>query len=122
MNNTSLLDLLLDAVLFKYHDDPCAPGVSIAKLHDGRFYASIVRYKEQYGKGKEVIHQATESSSDIALKIIAHQFVFLNEKSEPTPIEKLRNHLGPPLSPENQKKMRTMFDLIEDNWKNGIKE
>lgn len=47
---------LIRAVVDKYPDDPCTPSVTLSWLPDRQeWYASVVRYHERFGMGKQVV-------------------------------------------------------------------
>jgi hypothetical protein len=71
-----LLTMLLQAVHAEYPQDKCRPGLVLSYLaRDGKFYASIVRYRGEMGEGKHVILARTETTAADALTKLAEDFV-----------------------------------------------
>lgn len=65
MDTTGRLDKLTKAVTAIYADDPSAPSVLMAWVESKQvFYGSIVRYRERFGGGKQVVIKADGSSTD----------------------------------------------------------
>jgi hypothetical protein len=53
------LDLTLKSITELYPTDPTMPGMSLAWLPDKQlYYASIVRFRENYGGSRQVIYKA----------------------------------------------------------------
>lgn len=89
MDNTqTLLETLTKAIVFKYSDDKTAPGVTVSALK-GRFYASIVRYDGAFGKGKNVVCNATEDTLPLALQSVANKFLGTVKQAPKNPIDEL---------------------------------
>lgn len=57
-------DLVL-SVVAAYPDDPSKPSVVMSYVDD-RFYMSVVRYRERFGQGKQVVCKATGETLDAA--------------------------------------------------------
>lgn len=56
-----LWDLLV-AVREQYPDDPSAPGIHVSCIGPREFYASVQRFHERMGKGKEIVVGLTGQS------------------------------------------------------------
>lgn len=75
MNIEVLLDKLLKAVKFKFDTDPTAPGVVTAVLGNGKYYVSVVRFTQSFGKGKVVVCKAQAETLLAALTEAAQKFL-----------------------------------------------
>lgn len=69
------LELLARAISEQWDTDPTTPGLVCAflpyKEPSERFYVSVVRYDQHFGKGKRVIYNAHGSSFDAAARAVA---------------------------------------------------
>ena len=66
----STLESLVDELFDAYPDDPCSPGVTIAKIKETprpRYYVSVVRYDRPLGEGRRVV--VSWRAEDLALAI-----------------------------------------------------
>jgi hypothetical protein len=116
----TLLELITAAVQFKFASDPSAPGVLVSKIRNGNIYVSVLRFMSPFGKDKEVAYKAEEKSLLLALESVALQIV-AQDRLYRNPMDDLREYVLPELSPLNKGKMRQMWDIVEDNIKNGVK-
>lgn len=90
MDNTeTLLKTLTKAVVFKYQNDPTTPGVTVASLRNGKFYASVVRYDGAIATGKKVVCNATADSIPDALKAVATKFLGTVKQGPKNPVDEL---------------------------------
>lgn len=83
-----LMNKLILAINFKYHDDMVAPGLIISALKKG-YYCSVVRYPEgAAGCNKQVVCKATEKTLESALENVARQFVHMTTVQQ-NPLQEL---------------------------------
>lgn len=68
------LELLASAATALFGEDPSAPSVVCSKLPNGKFYVSVVRYTEPFGKGKTVVHKACEETAEAAIDQMLQAF------------------------------------------------
>jgi hypothetical protein len=87
----NLLQSIMEAVQFKFPNDPSAPGVLVSRLKNGEIYVSVVRFKAAFGKEKTVQYKAKEKTLGKALENIATQIV--SDTVAKNPIEQLRDQL-----------------------------
>lgn len=87
MSNDELLELLTQAVSFKYPTDAVRPGVIVSSLRNGQFYVAVHRYGSTV-KNKEIVHKATCANLGEALKKVSTQVV--GKQSQDNPVDKLR--------------------------------
>ena len=66
--SADILTTLLLAVRQVYSADPSGAGVVVAALGQGEFYASVCRYREPYGKSKQVVASAKGKTAAEALR------------------------------------------------------
>lgn len=90
MTNDELLDLLTQAVSFKYPTDAVRPGVIVSSLRNGSYYVAVHRFGNTV-KNKEIVHKATCISLSEALKKVSVQVV---GKQGTNPVDKLRDALA----------------------------
>lgn len=85
-----LMDLICNAVSFKYADDQTSPGLTVSKLKNGVYYVSVVRYKRAFGQDKVVAFKAQSTSSLVeALTDLAKQ-VAEDGAQKRNPLDELR--------------------------------
>ena len=85
------LELLARAISEQWATDPTTPGLVCAflpyKEPSERFYVSVVRYDQHFGKGKRVIYSAHGSSFDAAARAVA------KDLTRPTALSELTSAL-----------------------------
>lgn len=81
-----------------FKDDPTRAGLVFAWV-DGKHYLSIVRYTEQYGKGKEVVLSTEHEYMDIAICNLTERW----EAVKPTLLTK-------------KGKLKRKRDELDQNW------
>lgn len=81
----------MEAIGAEYHKDPTRAGLVTAKLADGRYYVSIVRYTDSYGGGKKVVIKKYGEDLEITLREAAKEWHTL---VTPPPIVDLVKKLG----------------------------
>ena len=87
-----LFTKLMKAVSYSFKEDATRPGVVFSVLRDGSFYASVVRYGNQFPRGKEVVCKAQASDPTMALKGLS--VIFLDTiRKEVNPIVDLMNEV-----------------------------
>lgn len=68
----SILEIFLQALTELYPLDKCAPGIVCAWIKDkGKFYASIARYEDYNGQGKQILSHAYGDTPEEAIKALA---------------------------------------------------
>lgn len=68
------LESLIDRLVKHYVDDPSTPSVVLSFLPNGHWYASIVRYREPFGLGKQVMASAEGETLSEAIHKIAQTY------------------------------------------------
>jgi hypothetical protein len=91
-NFDKLLANLTSAVSYSFRKDATSPGVLVSTLKDGSFYASVVRYGNQFPKGKEVVCKAKGSDLVAVLTALANEFLGLAPQNK-NPLDLLRECL-----------------------------
>lgn len=89
----SLMNLITEAIQFKFASDPSSPGLLISKLKTGDRYVSVVRFKSAFGKDKVVAFKAREPSLLEALSNVAKQIANDGANAR-NPVDELRAQLG----------------------------
>lgn len=74
METHLLINKLILAISYKYHEDKTSPNLTISALKKG-YYCSIVRYSGAFGTYKEVVCKANADTLDAAVQDVANQFV-----------------------------------------------
>jgi hypothetical protein len=59
-----VLNEILDLLAKSFPDDPSAPSVVLAKLPNGKFYGSLVRYEKPFGEGRQVLFKKAADDLD----------------------------------------------------------
>lgn len=89
-----LMDLICNAISYKFADDQTSPGLTISKLKNGIYYVSVVRYKSAFGKDKIVEFKAQSTLSLIdALNMLAKQIVDDGSQKR-NPLDELRAQMS----------------------------
>lgn len=65
------LEALIEAIVNHYASDPSTPSVTLSCVN-GRWYASIIRYREPYGEGKQVLAKCTDDTLLGAIQGVAN--------------------------------------------------
>lgn len=74
METQQLINKLILAISYKYHEDKTSPNLTISALKKG-YYCSIVRYSNNYGTSKEVVCKANADTLEAAVQDVANQFI-----------------------------------------------
>ena len=73
------MEELLKSVQAAYAEDSSGAGLSIAWLADTEeYYASVVRYAERFGRGKQVICSARSADLESCLRGLREQWEALH--------------------------------------------
>lgn len=88
MDTKVLIEKLTKALSFKYPNDRSMPGVTIAFLRNGNFYASLVRYQPD----KKVIHKGEDKDLNRLLTRLGKELVGNKERN---PMDELNDALSP---------------------------
>lgn len=89
----SMMDLITDAIQFKFAGDPSSPGLLVSRLKTGEMYVSILRFKSPFGKDKTVVFKAKEKTLKSALANVAKQ-IATDAVAPRNPVEELKTKLG----------------------------
>lgn len=73
-NEEKLIELITQAIAYKYPNDATRPGLTISYLKNNRFYCSAVRHRVE-GKTKVVVCKAFNSSLEGALKELSEKLL-----------------------------------------------
>lgn len=74
MNTQLLINKLILAISYQYHEDKTSPNLTISALKKG-YYCSIVRYSGTFGSSKEVVCKSNRDTLDAAVQDVANQFI-----------------------------------------------
>lgn len=91
MSVSGMINLITDAIQYKFADDKSAPGLTISKLKNGDVYVSVVRFGSYFGKDKMVEYKARSTNLMTSLMDVACQII--EDQEETNPIAQLSKHL-----------------------------
>lgn len=78
------LGKLMHEIVAMYGNDPCSPSVTmsfIVRRHE--YYASVVRYRERLGMGKDVVCKAAHETLEGAVALLAQKWRAATAEREP---------------------------------------
>lgn len=67
------VEAIIETLCSQFQDDPSTPSLVLSKLSDGKWYGSLVRYSEPFGKGKQVLTKCSHDTVDGVLSHLEEQ-------------------------------------------------
>jgi hypothetical protein len=67
-----MIENLVRQIEDAYQNDPSSPSLCITYLPCGNWYMSIVRYRQKFARGKELVVSASHADFETCLKQLIH--------------------------------------------------